>query len=408
MTSFLRNLGLGIIISSVLVLVFIDDQQPIWPIILSSFVSIGAALIGLYYATNSAQARLLHPEALGQARIEGRVAFARVERALKRNTDDDTTPTLEVILTVQPANAPAYLTEISIHTDYDPYPRFNVGQVLEVVRYGKDQMRLAFTGYAPGLVESPGVPGAHQAAERGALRQRAVPHIPVLPPGTRKVPTWGLIRLNADGTSGLPVVNAQTRRRKQVKRFAGVVGFVLGLSIIFYPHLDDVKYWTSSAVSGHAQLDHRSAEQLRMGAAKLSDAAGHDRAVSLTVFSNQLLASMPVTPGEELMQEWRYAKMNAAKRDIPCTNTSSAEAEFSLNEIQWDKIWPLVEASAAQSGLPTDKAMLTITRSIDLADPIASVFSTERPVMIYYSLSDSQHSQAFQINAETMELSSLS
>ncbi|UED86426.1 hypothetical protein [Streptomyces profundus] len=172
-----------------------------------------------------------------------------------------------------------------------------------------------------------------------------VDHRPALV-GMALVAVWIVVRVVARPARDVPEAGGPGR--------AGVVGYVLvlvlGVTVAVYPAREAIGDRVQAIGDNEPSFDMREPEALEAALAAFSERAGHRQVVEVTLNRSMVWARMPIEPGELLVRVWGYqdGDLTEAGRGNDAIHPTSADEQFSLDEVAWDQILPAWNRARAE------------------------------------------------------------
>lgn len=313
-------------------------------------------------------------EAIQHARDARRLGVARIDALRQTGTQINDQPLCDIDVTVRPLAGPAYATTIRTIVTLTDLSRFQPGTEVEVVILLDGGPEIAF------------VDGELSPAERAGLIVPERASVPLLPiqPHTRIV----------DGQRKGPLLSVSRRGRPLRFALYALVALAAAAAVLA-PYRAAVEQTIGAIQDGHLRPDLRQPALLADATEALQEEIGHDRLVDVVVTARFVIVDAPLAPGDVRTDRWTYRGGRVSHDGPAASQPSVAGEQMSWSDISLDRVWPLMEESAASVGRPVGDASASVRRSTDGDIDSPTFGESVGPPVISFSIGDDYGSTPF-------------
>lgn len=230
-------------------------------------------------------------------------------------------------------------------------------------------------------------------------------------------PPWARMRVPEASGAGAPVAPRRgkvrpdgTVRRPLLSGSGGglwwraplyLLAFAAGAVAVIYPYRPAVVQSVQSLRAGdglHPNLLHE--PYLSQGIQALADRSGSPVASEVVVRAERISAEIPLVPGQKASDDWDYARGSVEHDGASTIQPERAQEQFRLDAVAWEKLEPLVERAARESGLPIESAFVSVSRDVNTDIGSESFGHQVGAVKLFISLSNAYGNAYFTADAK--------
>ena len=385
--------GIGLVVGGILLATLGPPGAGVWAIPTGITVAFfgffvgafrGSVTAGTVSALRSASGK--NDEAVRDARRSGRLAVARIDALEQTGLEVNDQPMCALELTVQPTRGSAFRVATERIVPVTRIPRFQPGaRVIVAILGSAGDRRIEIldddASAAPwsGIVIPPTAEAGPLESPEDGRRRRAASSPSPRETGRKSARTAGPRR---------------TPLRLRILAVAAAIAVGLTIPMLFQGTA--VRQTLEALPEGRTAPDFRRPGPLAEAVAALEREVGHDRVSSVSVQENFVSFDVPLEPGERFDDVWYYRHGGLSHWGPAPIQPKTAEGQFSLAEVAWDRLWPAVEEAARGADLEDfTNATLSVRRN-DVGDATGA----SAPIQVNLQLSDAYRSVNFTLDAD--------
>ncbi|GAA1415381.1 hypothetical protein AUR04nite_20850 [Glutamicibacter uratoxydans] len=325
---------------------------------------------------------LVPTEALQQARAEGRIGHAIVQSLSQTGTKINDEPVCNVVVAVQPPQGMPFLGQVKMIVPLTLLPRYQPGELHEVAFFGPDSTHVYFT-------EKPAVNPPHT--------------IPVAATASNPVQLTPA-KVNNQGKLYSPILGSG-KRGLPLRMLAYVLALLVGAGALLLPYQDRVAAGYTAITEHRLTADLRTEGQMKFVIDEFQRRAGHRSAVELSISKDRVNAALPIAEGKQETNDWSYSKAYAEDKGPAMIQPKSEREQFSMDEVNWDSIWPALQKGSQQAEIPVSEDAIVLVDRSTISDVHSPDFiQAYGPVQIRFTLEDDYHQAFFVMDANGKNL----